>query len=301
MTQMLEDSIRCTAKFGAHRCVLHAGHVGKHETSSAIQWGNERIPIASQCWHQAEDGRLCILPAKHSGDHNFGMAGIADIPVPMPTHAVTIGDRDFPAWQADIRRAQLAKNKAAEFEQASREAKKLAEVVTESEMIADLLERAGLPRGERVISDEPSSARRIDDYVFSLYQNAARAYHTYLVISIHPISQPGDPEMYNDVMESREDVYRDLHDDTMISRDGSGIVPSNLHDPDDFKAWIANTFDRLERNYAAEVHRIEVHRTKVRIGLIDDKPALPVKSSGDMLSELIAALIDEALDNRGLI
>lgn len=283
MTQVLEDQIRCKAIYDAQRCELHDGHTGKHQHTNTV-WADDR------CNSFLGTDR-CVLTFGHDGGHQDGK-GHRWESQRFDTHAVTIGDRIVPAWQETIRRAQqVAQIQTADNDTKAAE-EKAAKDLLKSEMIGKLLELAGLPAGE-----PDGESRRLDDYVFSVNQD------NYLRIWIDP--PDADPEMKAAIYED-EWSYRDLSE-TWGSVYGDGRTPYALafHEAArpakliDLQVWIADQFDRLEKNYADRIKHIE-QRNKTRAERASKPEPTNEEQLLSFLRGLVRGMVDQELSNRGI-
>lgn len=251
----------------------------------------------NDCKATNEAGYQCVFGQGHGGDHNFGLGFVRDLPAPTPemiedanrpqTYAITIGDRDFPKWQETIRRAQHAAHKQAAESDTKAAEEKAAKDLLKSEMIGALLVRVGLPAGQ-----QDGDSRRLDDYVFSVDRD------NYLRIWINPADMSTG---MRDALYDDEWAYRDLSESWgAVYGDGSkpyGLAYHESAEPGklvDLQVWIADQFDRLEKNYADRVRHIEENKTKD----VPTRKAQP--TDAEKLVALFQAMIDRALENHGI-
>lgn len=228
----------------------------------------------------------CVLNHGHDGGHQDGKGHRWESPE-YETYAVTIGDRDFPKWQETIRRVQQVAHIQASDHDAKVAEEKAAKDLLKSEQIGALLERVGLPRGT-----QDGESRRVDDYVFSVDDD------NIFRIWINP------PDMSPEMREAIYDdswAYRDLSEYWGKVYGGGENAPYALayhaeQEPAkliDLQVWIADQFDRLEKNYADRVRHIEENKGKAKV-------SRPQPTEPERLYELLRALVDRALDDRGV-
>jgi hypothetical protein len=230
-----------------------------------------------------------MLTFGHDGGHQDGNGHRWATPE-YDTYAVTIGDRDFPKWQETIRRAQQVAKIQADDSAIKAAEEKAAKDLRKSEMIGELLKRAWLPSGQ-----PEGDSRRLDDYVFSVNDG------NNLRIWIDP--RDASPETKAAIYDD-EWAYRDLSE-YWGNIFGDGRTPYSLsyHESADPKelirlqVWIADQFDRLEKNYADRVKYIEDRAARAQTS--KPKPT----NEEQLLSFLrgfVRGMVEQELSNRGI-